>query len=61
MNFSEPDLCDGGVRRAEFISVGKVSPLIFICSFSDYLEEYIGVRKLSGLSSADWLSFSFSR
>ncbi len=58
VHFSEPDVNDGGVRRQEYIDNGKVSPLIFIYKFSDYLKSYLGVDSLDSLLPRDWLSFS---
>ncbi len=61
VNFSSPDPNDGGVRHAEFISEGPVSPLIFIHRFNDFLNDYLGTSDLTGFSYIDWLTFSEHR
>ncbi len=61
VNFSAPDPNDGGVRHAEFISFGKVSPLVFIHSFEEYLEDYLGVKDIGNIDEWDWLAFSEHR
>lgn len=58
VNFSDPDPSDGGVRCAQMIDRGKVSPLIFIHVFEEYLREYLGIADLSSLTYLDWLAFS---
>ena len=61
VNFSAPDLNDGGVRHPEFISNGLVSPLVFIHTMSEYLNAYLGVSNFDNLSELDWLAFSEHR
>lgn len=61
VHFSAPDPNDGGVRHAQFISEGPVSPLIFIHTPEEYLTDYLGTASLHHLSAADWLSFSEHR
>ena len=61
VNFSKPDSQDGGVRHPEFITEGKVSPLIFIHTIEEYLEDYLGQSNLEELSDLDWLAFSEHR
>lgn len=58
VNFSVPDPNDGGIRHAEAISQGPVSPLIFIRTLDDYLEEYLGCSDFDNLTELDWISFS---
>ncbi len=61
VHFSIPDPNDKGVRHAEFISEGLVSPLIFIYTIEEYLSMYLGVGNLENLTEADWLAFSEHR
>lgn len=57
VNFSEPDPNDNGIRHAEMISSGEVSPLVFIHTIDEYLNNYLGISDFSNLSYLDWLSF----
>ena len=59
VHFSAPDPNDCGVRHAEFISEGPVSPLIFIHTPEEYLTDYLGTAFLHDLSAADWLCSRF--
>lgn len=61
VNFSAPDPNDNGVRHAQFIDRGPVSPLIFLSTFDEFLEEYLDCKDTGSLSAADWLSFSEHR
>jgi hypothetical protein len=61
VNFSMPDPNDGGVRHPEYISTGKVSPLVYIHTIDEFLSEYLGIDRLDNLSELDWLSFSEHR
>jgi hypothetical protein len=57
VNFSVPDPADGGVRVAEHIDSGEVSPLIFIQTFEDFLREYLGSADLAQIDILRWLTF----
>lgn len=61
VNFTVPDPNDGGVQHPAFISEGKVNPLIFIYTFSDFLEEQLGTADLGHISPLQWLAFSEHR
>lgn len=61
VNFSEPNPNDNGVRQPELISEGLVSPLIFIHTINEYLNEYLGCSDLKSLTELDWLAFSEHR
>ncbi len=61
VNFSEPDPNDNGIRHAEFIKKGKVSSLIFIYNFEDFVEDYLGKAHMSVIEIYDWLTFSEHR
>lgn len=61
VNFSKPDMNDGGVRHPEYITNGAVSPLVFIYIFEEYLQEYLGVNNLNNISNLKWLAFSEHR
>ncbi len=61
VHFTAPDPNDNGVRHAQSITEGPVSPLIFITTFDDYLTEQLGRADLSSLTPAMWLSFSEHR
>lgn len=58
VNFSEPDINDGGVQHAEIISDGKVNPLIWIESMGFFINEYLGFVPVK---NEDWLSVSEHR
>ena len=58
VNFSVPDTEDGGIRHAELITSGAVSPLIDIHTIHEYLLDYLGTNNLTNLSALDWLAFS---
>lgn len=58
VNFSEPDPEDHGVRHAEQADGDRISPLIYIYTEAEYLNEYLGCGDLSALRETDWLSFS---
>jgi hypothetical protein len=61
VNFSVPDPDDGGIRHPEYITEGPCSPLVFIHTFDEYLQSYLGTAVLDDLDAADWLSFSEHR
>lgn len=61
VNFSAPDPNDGGVRHAEMIDAGEVSPLIFYYTVDGFLTEYLGVTDLTGMDALDWLATSEHR
>ena len=61
VNFSAPNLEDKGVRVAEKISSGPVSPLLFLHTVKEFLEEYLGTSRLDDLTPPDWLAFSENR
>lgn len=61
VNFSPPDPNDNGVRHAVTIDSGKVNPLVFIYSFEEYLNFYLGTHELDHLPDSVWLTFSEHR
>lgn len=61
VNFTPPDINDNGVRHPEFISEGRVDPLIFITTFDGFLEEQLGSCDLKGIKPLEWLAFSEHR
>lgn len=61
VHFSEPDPNDGGVRVQEPISKGEISPLLFLYTIKEFLEEYLGTDQLDRLKEEDWLAFSEHR
>jgi len=58
VNFSAPDPNDGGVRHPEFITSGRVSPLMWIHTPEDFQNQYLGSRPET---NRDWLSLSEHR
>ena len=58
VNFSKPNMNDNGVRCPEFISSGKVSPLIWIYTIKDFINEYLGLYPCDNFQ---WLSLSEHR
>lgn len=61
VNFTEPDPNDCGVQHPEFITEGKVNPLVFIHTFDEYLNEQLGTAHLDDVSPIQWLAFSEHR
>lgn len=61
VNFTEPDPNDCGVQHPEFITEGKVNPLVFIHTFDEYLNEQLGTADLDNISPFQWLAFSEHR
>ena len=61
VNFTEPDPDDNGVQHPQFISSGRVNPLIFIQTFDEFLEEQLGTNDIEHLTATDWLTFSEHR
>lgn len=61
VNFSIPDPNDNGVRHAEYISEGLVSPLIFLYTVHEYLDGYLGRHDPENFTAVDWLAFSEHR
>lgn len=58
VNFSQPDPNDHGVRHAVYVSGGRISPLIFPYTETEYLQEYLGYSQPELLTELDWLSLS---
>jgi len=61
VNFTVPDPDDNGVQHPQFISSGRVNPLIFIQTFDEFLEEELGTSALDSMTAADWLTVSEHR
>ncbi len=61
VNFTEPDPNDCGVQHPQFITEGKVNPLVFIQTFDDYLTEQLGTSDLDNINPFEWLAFSEHR
>lgn len=61
VHFSAPEPGGVGIRHMQPADAGPVSPLIFISSFDDYLDQYLGTHDLEHLTAADWLAFSEHR
>lgn len=61
VHFSEPDMNDNGVRHAQFITEGKVKPIIFIHTFAEFLENSLGSSDIENWEELDWLKFSEHR
>lgn len=61
VHFSLPDPNDNGIRHAEEISSGRVSPLIFIHTIDEFLTDYLGTSETSSISPQEWLAFSEHR
>ena len=61
VNFTEPDPNDCGVQHPEYITEGKVNPLVFIHTFDEYLNEQLGTADLDNISPFQWLAFSEHR
>ena len=58
VNFSQPDPNDHGVRHAVYVSGGRISPLIFPYTETEYLQEYLGYSQPELMTELDWLSLS---
>lgn len=61
VNFTVPDPNDNGVQHPQFITSGRVNPLIFIRTFDEFLEDELGTSDLDSLTAADWLTISEHR
>ncbi|MCH5197425.1 MAG: DUF4037 domain-containing protein [Oscillospiraceae bacterium] len=61
VNFTQPDPNDCGVQHPEFITNGRVNPLVFVYTFDEYLIEQLGISCLDSISAVRWLSFSEHR
>lgn len=61
VNFSKPDPKDNGVRHPEFITSGRVDPLIWIQTFDSYLKEQLGTSDLASIKPLEWLKLSEHR
>ena len=55
VNFSAPDLGDGGTQRMEPVHEGPVRHLIEITTVEAYFRRYLGVALDAKLGSVDWL------
>ena len=58
VNFSKPNPNDNNVRHSELITTGKVSPLIWIHTTDEFINNYLG---LIPENSIDWLILSEHR
>ena len=58
VNFSTPNPNGNGVRHAEFINSGHVSPLIEIYTINEFINKYLGMMPVNDL---EWLSVSEHR
>lgn len=55
VNFSEPDLADGGVQRMEAEARTTVLHLIEITTVSAFFQRYLGLDPYAELDGIDWL------
>jgi hypothetical protein len=55
VNFSEPDLADGGVQRMEAGEQPEVRHLIAITTIPAFFERYLGLAPYAELDAIDWL------
>jgi hypothetical protein len=56
-NFSSPDPTDNGVQHLEACLDGPIRHRVDILDLESYLAGYLGIRKLDGIDSHDWLTF----
>ena len=56
VNFSEPDMADGGTQRMEASSGGEVRHLLEIVTVPAYFQRYLGRDPHAPLSPLDWLT-----
>ena len=61
VNFTQPDPNDCGVQHPQYITEGKVNPLVFIYTLSDFLQEQLGTADLDHIDPFAWLAFSEHR
>lgn len=61
VHFSAPEWHEKGVRRQEFISHGRVDPLIEYHTVRSYFEDYLGHTPGKDISVAQWLTFTEHR
>ncbi len=57
VNFSEPDMSDGGTQHMQAIKSGRVNHLIRIHTVKSFFEGALGVDRFAEIESADWLTF----
>ena len=55
VNFSEPDLSDGGTQSMEAVETGPVRHMIEIRTLDAYFRRYLGVAPDTALTPLDWL------
>ncbi|MEA3334809.1 MAG: DUF4037 domain-containing protein [Chloroflexota bacterium] len=58
VNFSQPDMEDGGTQRMETISTGPVRHLIEIETIDSFFQRHLGVTPGADLNAIDWLLLS---
>ena len=56
VNFSAPDLGDGGTQRMEAVDTGPLRHLIEIGAIDAYFQRYLGVAADADLTPLDWLA-----
>lgn len=56
VNFSKPDLADGGTQMMEAVYAGPVRHLIEITTLDAYFRRYLGTAANAELTALDWLA-----
>jgi hypothetical protein len=58
VNFSQPDLSDGGTQQMQPIEPGPVNHLIEVRTIQGFLRRSLGVDPYATIEPIDWLTFS---
>mgnify|MGYP003378233701 CR=1 FL=1 len=56
VNFSEPDVADGGTQRMQAVDAGPVRHLIQIETVDSFVRRYLGVDLATEPGPLDWLA-----
>ncbi|MEZ4768019.1 MAG: DUF4037 domain-containing protein [Caldilineales bacterium] len=56
VNFSEPDLSDGGTQVMQAVAAGPVRHMIEIRTVDQYFRRYLGIAPDAALTPLDWLA-----
>ncbi len=58
VNFSGPDLSDGGTQRMQAIETGPVNHLVEIYTLPSFFKRYLDINPYQEIQALDWLTFS---
>jgi hypothetical protein len=58
VNFSQPDLSDGGTQVMQAIETGPVNHLVEIYTVPSFFKRYLDINPYQEIQALDWLTFS---